>query len=60
METWPSEKQHLFDKLISVELLNKLFFLFNLKVYYRVDNSPPLGPILRQINPVQNLTPFCI
>jgi hypothetical protein len=32
--------------------------LWNLKAHHRVQNSPPLDPILRQLNPVHAITPY--
>jgi hypothetical protein len=48
----------LIEKLNVTQLVKKYPFLWNLRVHYRVHTSPPLDPILSQLNPVRPNDPY--
>jgi hypothetical protein len=49
----------LFEKVIVSLLDNKLHaFLFDTKMHYCLQKSPPLDPIVNQINLVHKFTPY--
>jgi hypothetical protein len=51
----------LLEKLIlDSQLVKKSPVLWNLNVYYHAQKSPPLDPMLSQMNPVHTITPCFI